>query len=389
MEETKMNTKKFLVSFLAIASVLLLVLTVSAGTSELATIDSVEVNGIDEVGNEDISVIAGETVDVEVTFESLEDASDVRIRVELEGSKVDSEKEVFVGDLESGKKYTRTLSLRVPYELQDEVSDDLALNIKVWNGDFKTEHPEVTLRVQRASYNVGVMSVSTSQTINAGETFPVDIVLKNIGYNDLDDLYATVKIPALEIQARAYFGDLVAIEVDDSDDKEGDTVRGRLFLNIPYDAVTGLYSLEVEVSNDDLNINKVKQIFVENELPQRVLKSGNDLILLNPTDKLKVYRVLAESPGSVSENTVVVPAGSSRNVLVSSSTDETFSVNVFSGENIVGSVEFTGTEATGATNAVVVLTVILAIIFIVLLVVLLVLLTKKPSQEEEFGESYY
>tara|TARA_Y100000034_G_scaffold81940_1_gene98220 strand:- start:2848 stop:3999 length:1152 start_codon:yes stop_codon:yes gene_type:complete len=383
-----MDAKKFLVSFLTIVNVLFLVVSVSAATSQLITIESVKVDGISESWNEDISVIAGEKASIEVIFEALENASDVRIKAELQGTKVDSEVEVFVGDVEEGKRYKKTLSLRVPYELKDEISDDLSLDVKIWNGDFKTEFAEIVLRIQRPSYNVGVMSIGTSNTVDAGETFPVDIVLKNVGYNKLDDLYVTVTLSELNVEARAYFGDLVAIEDFDSNNKKDDTVRGRLFLEVPFEANAGVYALEVEVSNDDLTINEVKQIVVKNELPTSVIRSGNELILVNPTNKLKVYKVLPESPASVSENTVVVPASSSRTVTVNPNSAESFSVSVFSGENLVGSVEFTNVESQ-VTSSVVVLTVILAIVFVVLLVVLIVLLTKKPEKEEEFSESYY
>ena len=383
-----MDTKKILVSFLTIVSVLFLAISISAATSELVTVKSVEVNGIVESGNNSISVVAGEKVSVQIIFKALENASDVRMKAELQGTKLDSQTEVFVGDVETGKKYIKTLNLKVPYELKDEVSNDLFLNVKIWNGDFKTEFDEVVLRVQRASYNVGVMSIGTSQTINAGETFPVDIVLKNVGYNKLDDLYVTVKIAALNVKARAYFGDLVALEDYNSNNKKDDTVRGRLFLEVPYNAAAGIYTLEVEVSNNDLAMNEVKQIVVKNELPESVIKSGNGLILVNPTNKLKVYKVIPESPATVSESTIVVSAGSSRAVTVNPNSAENFSVNVFSGENLVGTVGFTNVESK-VTSSIVVLTVILAIIFIVLLVVLVVLLTKKPEKDEEFSESYY
>jgi preprotein translocase subunit SecG len=135
-------------------------------------------------------------------------------------------------------------------------------------------------------------------------------------------------------------------------------------------------------------MSKAKQIVVENELTESVIKSGNDLILVNPTNKLKVYKVIPESPATVNENTVVVSAGSSRIVTVNPNSAESFSVSVFSGENLVGTVEFTNIESQ-VTSSIVVLTVILAIIFVVLLVVLIVLLTKKPEKDEEFSESYY
>ena len=398
-----MDAKKFLVSFLTIVSVLFLVISVSAATSELVTIESVEVNGVSESFNEDISVVAGEKVFIEVVFKALEDASDVRLKAELQGTKVDSEAEIFIGDVEDGKRYKKTLVLRVPYELKDEVSDELSLDIKIWNGDFKTKFTEIVLRVQRPSYNVGVMSIGTIQTIDAGETFPVDIVLKNIGYNDLDDLYVTATISALNVKVRAYFGDLTAVECDEDfsneenygvdldrkcDEDDSDTVRGRLFLEVPYEASAGVYTLEVEVSNNDLTINEVKQIVIKNDLPKLVIRSGNELILVNPTNKLKVYTILPESPATVSKSTVVVSAGSSRTVTVNPNSAESFSVSVFSGENLVGTVEFTDVK-NEVTSSIVVLTVILAIIFVVLLVVLIVLLTKKPKEDEEFNESYY
>ena len=66
-----MDAKKFLVSFLTIVSVLFLVISVSAATSELVTIESVEVNGLSESFIEDISVVAGEKVFIEVVFKAV------------------------------------------------------------------------------------------------------------------------------------------------------------------------------------------------------------------------------------------------------------------------------------------------------------------------------
>ena len=105
-----MNAKKLLVSFLAVMSMLLFVVTVSAAT-ELVTVNSVKVDGISMTsGSTDISVIAGETIAIEVFFESLEDASDVRIEAQLKGSKIDAEIENFVGDLENGKRYREVMT---------------------------------------------------------------------------------------------------------------------------------------------------------------------------------------------------------------------------------------------------------------------------------------
>lgn len=379
-----MNVTKFLVSLVAVMSLLLV--TVSA--AELVSVNSVEINGVAEYGMQDISVVAGETITVKVVFEALENASDVRLQVRLEGTKVDSEADVLVGDLEAGMRYVKTVSVRVPYELKDQVSDDVTLSLKVWNGEFKTQYPEIVLRVQRPSYNAEVMSVLTSQTIAAGSNMPVDIVLKNTGYNKLDDLFVTARITALGIEKTAYFGDLVAVENTDTD--KDDTVRGRMFLDVPYGAAPGIYSLEVEVKNRDMTVSKVKQVAIENDFNQVAIKSGKNLILVNPTNKIRVYTVVADSPASVSDSTVVVPAGSSRTVSVDSNGAESFKVNVFSGQTLVSTVDYSGVkdDNKSTTSPAMILVVVLTIVFIVLLAVLVVLMTKKP-QKEEFGESYY
>ena len=400
-----MNAKKLLVSFLAIMSVLLLVVTVSAA-SELVNVQKVKVNGISTSfgGSGDISVIAGETLTVEVFFTALETASNVRIEAQLEGQKVDSETEVLVGDIEEGKKYSERFTIRIPYELQDEVSDDLSLEIEIFNRDFKTNFEDITLRVQRPAYNAVVMLIQTNGGLNAGETMSVDVVLKNIGYNDLDNTYVTVRIPALGLEKTDFFGDIIAVECDDDftnienfgvdlnrkcNEDDDDTVRGRIFLEIPFDTDTGTYTLEVEARNNDFNVVQTKQIFIENEVPETVFKSGTGLVIVNPTNKVKVYTIIPESPATVSESVVVVPAGSSRTVTVDPNTSGNVKVNVLSGEKLVGTVEFAGVARTTATDPIVVLTIVLAIIFIVLVVVLLVLLTRKPEKDEELNESYY
>lgn len=385
-----MNAKKLLVSFLAIMSVLLLVVTVSA-TSDLVYDEFVKVNGLASGGFYDISVVAGEILTIEVFFTANENASDVRIEAQLEGQKVDSETKVFVGDIEKDKRYSKSFTVRIPYELQDEVSDDLSLEIEIFNGDFKTNLEDITLRVQRPAYHAAVMLVQTNSVINSGETMSIDVVLKNVGYNDLDDTYVTVRIPALGLEKTDFFGDLVAIEneVDDDNDNEDDTARRRIFLRVPFDAETGIYVLEVEATNDDMTVTKTRQIFIENEVPETVIKSGNGLVIVNPTDRVKVYTIIPESPATVSESVVVVSAGSSRTVTVNPNTSESVNVNVLSGERLIGTVEFAGVAGTTGSDPIVVLTVVLAIIFIVLVIVLLVLLTRKPEKEEEFSESYY
>lgn len=436
-----MNTKKLLVSMCTIAIALFLVATVSATTcpacdtttdpnceccgdlitlpneAEIAGCVTIEVDGMNVHNNP--SVIAGETIPVKVTFtvrdlDSTVDgtngvATDVRVRVELEGDKSDVNAVTTPFDVEAGHTYTKTLNLEVPSELKDQLSDNVRLNVRIWNGDFESEFEDMALLVQRPSYNPVVKSISTSQSVNAGETFPVDVILKNLGYNDLEDVYVTASIPALGVQKTAYFGDLVTIESCTEDCDEEDTVSGRIFLEVPYTAKAGIYALEVEVTNDDVEAKFAKQLVIKNDVAENVvvMNSGKtvavgedaeySLLLLNPTNSLKVYKIVTESSGDLSTSVdsaiVAVPAGSSKTVTVTASSktegEYNFNVNVLSGEQAVDQVALNLKVEGKTVNPIVVLTVVLAIIFLVLLVVLIVLIGRKPQKTEEYGESYY
>jgi len=422
----RMESKKLLVSFLTIVSILCLAVTISA--AEIATVTDVKVDGVSALGN-DISVDAGETITVKVYFTAIEHDSDVTVDAEIEGEKVDTDASTSSFDVEEGKSYRKTFNIQVPYELKDDLSDDVTLTIEIDGKDHKTELADITLRVQRPSYNADIKSLSVSDTVEAGETFPVDVVLKNLGYNDLEDVYVTASIPALGIKKTSYFGDIVALECDEDDTAEENygvdisrgcdeddenTMNGRLMLEVPYDTEAGIYTLEVEVTNDDDTNSVVTQIVIENDFAKNVIAASSsktvavgenaeyDLLIVNPTNKLKVYRVITESSGDLVSNTdnavIAVPAGSSKTVGITASAiaegEYNFDVTVLSGDSLVDSVTLNAkvegnTQKLSASNPVAVLTVILAIVFLVLLIVLIVLIGKKPNKSEEFGESYY
>ena len=400
--------KKFLVSFLLAVSVLLLAVNVSA--ADLATITNIEIDGISVTNNP--AIVTGDIVTIRINFNSLVNASDVTVEVEIEGDKEDIRAETRSFDIETGFEYSKSLKLEIPFDLKDTLSGPVSLNVDISGSGFKTS-ASYTLRVQREPYNVAIKAMSVPQTVQAGNLFPVDIVLKNLGYSNLDDLFVVASIPALGVQRTSFFGDLVALKCDDNsnaidnygvdisrkcNEDDDDTVAGRLFLQLPWDIESGVYALEVTAENDDTTSSKTIQVAIKNAFSSgNFIVSGNQLLIVNPTNDVVVYRLVPESSSivsvSVSESLVAVPAGSSKTVMVNANSNtagtQTFAVNAFSADGaLIDRVTFTTTEEESTTSPIVVLTVILAIIFIVLLVVLIILIGKKPGKEE-FGESYY
>jgi hypothetical protein len=388
-----------------------------SNANELVSVESIEINGITyNSGLDSIGVTAGDTVAIKVTFQALEDATDVRMEADLESDKTDvsAKTEKFV--VENGYRYIKTLTLKVPSDLQDTVSNNLNLDMKVWNGDYSTELPTISLRLQRPLYKEDILAINTDQSAQAGETIPVDVVVKNTGYSKLNDVFITVEIPGLGVKKTSYVGDLVPTECADDDNQtcnenDKDTANERIYVQIPYGAKAGSYAIQATVKSDDAIMSSVEQIQVENEVGDSVIAStvkkvvavGQDanfeILIVNPSNQLKVYKIVTESQGGLFSDTntplVAVPAGSSKQVIVTaianSAGDYNFNVNVFSGDTLVKSVAFTSSAEgkTVASNVTVVLTVILAIVFIVLLVVLIVLLGRKPQRADELGESYY
>jgi len=407
-----MNMKKLLVFFVMLVSVFFLASTVSA--AEIANDVTVEVNGIN-VDEYNTSIVVGETIFVRVEFDSLVNVQDVTVEAELEGNRKDVEAETSLFDVEEEKRYHKTLVLEIPFDLRDSLSGDVNLHIEISGSGYKTTE-DYTLRLQRESYSVEILSVEVPQKVNAGELFPVDIVLKNLGYNDLDDVFVTARISALDVERTAFFGDLVALRCDDGIEDpeenwgvnitrkcfedERDTVTGRIFLQMPYDSEPGVYALEVKVENEDTVSSKAVQLVTKNSFPEgNFITSDGKLLIVNPTNELVVYRLVPQSTDdvsvSISETLVSVPAGSSKTVIVNAESDvagtHTYSISIF-GMNgkLVETVSFTETvQGRPITSPIIVLTIVLAIIFIVLLVVLVVLLGKKPEKTEEFSESYY
>ena len=405
-----MNTKNLLVSLMMLVGAMFFIASVSA--APLATVTNVEVDGLAVASTP--AIVVGNSVNIRVDFSSLVNISDVTVKATLEGNKKDVVSQTSSFDVETGQSYSRVLKLDVPFDLKDKLSDTATLRVRIKGaGGFSTE-TVYTLRVQRNSYSADIISVSVPQTVKAGELIPVDVVVKNLGYNNLNNLFVTAGITGLNVERTSFFGDIVAVECDKTstsvqnynvnitrkcNEDVKDTASGRLFVQIPYDAKSGVYSLNVKAGNEDSASSKTVQITVDNAFSLgNFIVSGNQLLVVNPTNEVVVYRLIPQSANgvsvSVSDNVVAVPAGSSKSVTVDATSSvagtQTYAVGVYSADGkLLDTVNFnTVSSAKNASSPVIVLTVILAIIFVILLVVLMVLIGKKP-EKEEFGESYY
>ncbi len=407
-----MKTKQILVSLIAVVA-LIAVMSFASASSLNISMSKVEVGNVDVTsGMTTVAAMSDGTVPVEVTFLANADASDVRVKAWFSGFRSSLSDETSRFEVLSGSAYNKELSVSLPSDIDLSESYTLTVRVESKTGSMEWSFP---VRVQRESYDLRILSIDFDRSANAGDTLAIDVVLKNRGYNRLDDNYVTVRIPELGVEKKAYFGDLTPKDMKAQTDKE-DAVLGRVYVKIPSNADAGIYNVEVVAYNEDSDSKVVQTLAVQSSVaaskvmaPVKTKEASKnsevsyDLILVNSGSNIGVYEISAESVDGlnvrVDSPVTTVAAGSSKTVTITvmptSTGTKTFTVSVSKDGKALAQVPFV-TDVTSSSSGIsgnnaIVLTVVLAIVFIVLLVILIVLLTKKPSNEktEEFGESYY
>ena len=366
----------------------------------------VEVDGADVTGGMTSGFIAGDVVPVRVWFSANEDQSNVEIEVEFQGYDETETVSQDFGYIEANTEYrSRIFNLRIPDDV-DDVSEETVLYVTISSREGETRE-DYSLKLQRESNELDILSVDYNARVSAGEVLPVSVVVENNGYGFAEDNFVVVSIPSLGISARGYIGDLDSIENYDNDNHEEDAVQKTVYLKIPAGADSGVYELEIEVYNDDSSTVVSKLITIGDSASSMVLASVKnkdlnagetvtyELIVVNAADDVKVFNIASASGAVLSvsvPSVITVGPDSSKAVLieVTAASDApvgtyTFSVDV-DGEQTVFGANVVGSSTSASVVA---LTVVLVIIFVVLLAVLVVLLTRKEAPIEEVETSYY
>jgi len=393
---------------MAFVAVLVITQIASAAPKEIVSYSNVLIDGVPAA--EVTSLEAGQRIDLTVSFKPLQDVSlatlDANLRVDGKETSYTSSR----FDLFANQTKTLRFSMTVPKNI--DTSKLITLTIEVASDDGNgISRVYYNLGLHRQPFNIDVLNVEVPQRNLAGNVIPVNIVLKNRGYHELEDMFVVARIASLGIEKKVYASDLTPTD-DSTADKE-DAVEKTIFIQLPRDTKTGVYSLEVEASNIETSYKVVKSLVVSGEegssdvLTPAVSKTAApgeeavyDIVLVNSGSRMQLYTFSVEAPTgiavSVDEPLVSVPADSTRVVKVRAKASAkgvyAFSVAVNSDGTLVKRVSLTESvegSNTSVASPTIVLSIVLGIIFVVLVIVLIILLTRKPSRTEELGESYY
>jgi hypothetical protein len=403
-----MKKTAFMIALVAVLAVFMFGFSSAAVVSDaIVSVDGIDINH--GAHNLTLAAFAGETVPVRVYFTADSDAKDVKVKVELTSGNYESSDSYFVGNVINDSRVYRTgvMNIDFPSTLKD-TTKDLYLRVTITADGLDTYMKEYAIDVQRNSYQMDVLSLDFDNSVSAGQTVPVSVVIKNIGFENADDGFVVVSVPELGISAKSYFGDLVAIENCSDDCNDDDSVVKVLNLAIPDSAKAGVYSVVAKVYNADSVTTVTDSITVDGSSTNQAIPTQNsqdikagetityDLILVNSGSNVAVYRLSAVSGSDLSVSVpavITVDAGSSKTVqvTVTASDDaskgvQSFVVDVNGQKTTFNANVVSGSSLSVATVA---LTVVLVIVFVVLLVVLIVLLMKKDKPAEEVETSYY
>ena len=397
-----MNSKTFF-PFIAVVTLFLIGFASALGSIQYTSFNDVPLNvfSAQDAGS------VGEVVPVRVVFVADTDASDVKVKVYMDGFRDDISASTGRFNVVKEVTYSKLLSLRLPSEIKD-TTKDVRLYVSISSADDKNEF-WYEIHLQRESYSLNAISVDFDSQVSAGQTVPISVVVENNGMEDLENGFVTATISELGVSAKSYFGDLSPVDNCTNNCDNEDAVQKILYLRIPDTAQAGTYNLVVRAYNSDATLTSTKQITVSGSSSTLVLPAVKnqdigagqtktyDLVVVNSGNSIKVYNIQTVSGSALSVSApavVTVGPQSSTTVPISVTASRTadlgaytFSVIVDGQQTVLGA---NVTSATGITTSVVALTVVLVIIFVVLLVVLIILLTRKGNKPtEEVETSYY
>ncbi len=410
-----MKTKQLFFVFVMTVFALLLTASVKA---DLASDIVVKVNN-DVVDSKITSVTAGETIDLDITFRAIVDEKDVRVKVWIDGYRDEVETETVRFDVINNRTYTRSISLKLPLDLN--VSEDYKIIVRVASRN-REDQKSFQLTVQRPSYNVEILSADFIREIEAGKDLLIDVVVKNRGGHKVDDNYITARIAELGISKRAYASDLVPVDCEKCDFE--DAVEKTVVLSIPKNTKSGTYDIEIVVENRDAEASVKKQLTIKGveaqapvevlarELSKEVVTGGKEVYkieVLNPSSEAKIITIATpsalEKAGikvKAEPSVITVPANSVEVVEVSVEADKETSTGNYTVPISIGSDGTTkqvgvtanvvkvkaGAKPTINTKALLTTAVVLGILLVVLVIVLFVTV-KKPEKMGEEETAYY
>tara|TARA_Y100000310_G_scaffold167856_1_gene167822 strand:+ start:28311 stop:29597 length:1287 start_codon:yes stop_codon:yes gene_type:complete len=415
---------------------LLVLSTVALAADPRIEILDVELDSkpLNEVGSNPVSFKRNQdNLEVQVHFRSNVDNNNIQVEAFMRGHDQSNE---IVGDLSDVFRvrknidYYKDLTIDIPSRMEQS---NFVLFVRVYARNGQIASQDYQIRVEAESHEIRIKDVvlNPENEIRAGRTLLASLRLKNMGVNDEEGVKVRVSIPELGISASDFVNEIEA-ESDSSDNDQA--TSNELFLRIPRDAETGVYTVVAEALFRDLDEKvsyetEIRVIGEEQAAPttqektviivpterQALTAGGSELFypitITNMGSESKAYTLtvdaLAWGTGRVSpSNFDVVNAGDSKtfNVHVAASAsapagEQTFLVTIKSGDKVLKQIPLKSvisgkTSVSGGFSLKTVLEVLAVVLVVLIIIILLVFglsrVTRRDDDDEDKeDEAYY
>jgi uncharacterized membrane protein len=335
-----MNIQKIL-SVLMASFMLMLISAVAV--SAAVTIDQVKLDGdvLSASGSNSVRAIdRGDELEVRIQLESSTDMDDVQVEVAIRGYDHDDLVEDITDAFNMKQNVTYVKKLSLP--LRDRMDQDqYKLRVRVSDRDNPTVEQTYELDVEAERHSVMIKDVilNPENEVKAGRALLASVRVGNFGQKDEKDIKVQISIPELGVSASSYLD-----EVEKEDDDDDSRTSEEMFLRIPEDAKTDVYTLVAKISYDEGDEIETKEVNVKvvgDESKQAteektIITLASDLqsgvaggsevsfpiTLTNAGTTSKVYTVMVEGANWATfkvspSNVMVVEAGESKAAVVS------------------------------------------------------------------------
>ena len=247
----------------------------------------------------------------------------VQISAEIKGSEF---KDVISDSTESFKlkesvSTIKRLKLHVPSRLEQ---DNFRLRVRVEDRDGATTQTDYEIQISSKRNQITIKDIilSPENEIKAGRTLVTSLRLKNTGQRDQKGVKIKISIPELGVSATDYVS-----ELEKESDKNDQATSNNIFLRIPDDADTGVYTLRAEVyfrDGDEVTAKETKvRVIGADKTPTgstaASTKTDEKTVLFVPSDSQSVvagssevfYPITITNSGSASKSYTISVDGAS------------------------------------------------------------------------------
>ena len=301
--------------FSALMVMLVAVLAMASVSAQIVNINSVKVDNDELSPTGVLNIERGQTLDIKVVFDALQDDQEVELEASLtgyDGPTISARK--YVDEISAGSTYVERLSLTLPTDM-DQINQ-YSLRVRVSPRSGAPVDAQYELQVEAVEHAFAIKDVvfSPGQTVESGRALLTTVRLENVGdENDNKGIKVQVSIPELGLQAVDYID---SVSEDDSATSE------EMYLRVPENVKTGDYPAQVKVWFNDMrdSVSQTYSIHVVNNQPAPVVveapkqeEPSKTVITVGP----EAQQVTAGQGGAVYPVTLTNVAGPAKTYVVS------------------------------------------------------------------------